>query len=114
MTRPPARKSSLAGSTPAAPLPAVINEPAIQQPTARPGANKPKKQKVAFYQAPADTARARAAWINTQGKERTRSLSEFIDNAVMEKVEELETKYNQGKSWAAIEAGVLPKGRPVE
>jgi hypothetical protein len=68
---------------------------------------------VSFYQDAADTARVRGAILHTQAAEGSRSLSQFINDAVMEKVEALEAKYNGGDPFPAIGARELPQGRPM-
>ncbi|GGG71361.1 hypothetical protein GCM10011374_40050 [Kocuria dechangensis] len=125
MARPAPRKSSLAGSTPVTPPPAepTVADPAPQAPvavskeeeSATPAREKKSKYppKVSFYQDPADTARVRGAILHTQVAEGTRSLSDFINNAVMAEVKRLETKYNEGKPFPGIGARGLPQGRPM-
>lgn len=68
--------------------------------------------KVSFYQDREDTDRVRGTILHTMHREKSRTLSEFIHNAVMEKVEELERKYNDGKPFPHTKAGELPQGRP--
>ncbi len=139
--RPAPRRSSLTGSSPIAPptpaaaeppAPAAVAEPAPEvaqpvpsrtpattprrAPAAKPAANPDGRKyppKVSFYQHPDDTARVRAAFLHTQVSEGARSLSQFIDQAVMEKVEALEAKYNNGEPFPAIGARELPQGRPM-
>ena len=125
MGRPAPRKSSLAGSTPVTPPPAELapTAPAPQAPAApaaeeRPAAAAPEKKskyppKVSFYQDPADTARVRGAILHTQVAEGTRSLSDFINNAVMAEVQRLEAKYNDGQPFPGVGARGLPQGRPL-
>lgn len=110
MNRPAPRKSSLTGSSPIAP-PAPAAPPAAKPATTDEGKKYPHK--VSFYQDAADTARIRGAILHTQVNEGSRSLSQFIDQAVMEKVEVLEAKYNGGKPFPAIGARELPQGRPM-
>lgn len=124
--RPTPRKSSLAGSSPIAPptapeprtstaaapaaaAPAAPAAPAGQQ--ARAKTKYPPK--VSFYQDPEDTARMRAALLHTLVTEGSRSLSQFIHNAVMAEVERLEHKYNNGKPFPPVGARELPQGRPM-
>lgn len=71
------------------------------------------KAKVGFYQAPEDTARARAAYDWTRPQEGHRSFSDFIATAVMREVERLEEQYHDGQSWPALEPGQLPTGKPL-
>jgi hypothetical protein len=125
MGRPAPRKSSLAGSTPVTPPPAdaAAADPVPQAPAAPPVQEQPiaaaseKKSKyppkVSFYQDPADTARVRGAILHTQVAEGTRSLSDFINNAVMAEVQRLEAKYNGGQPFPGVGARGLPQGRPL-
>ncbi len=88
--------------------------PAVQE---QPAAAAPEKKskyppKVSFYQDPADTARVRGAILHTQVAEGTRSLSDFINNAVMAEVQRLEAKYNGGQPFPAVGARGLPKAAP--
>lgn len=124
MGRPAPRKSSLAGRTPVTPPPAdpapadlapPVAAPAVQ---GQPAAVAPEKKskyppKVSFYQDPADTARVRGAILHTQVAEGTRSLSDFINNAVMAEVHRLEAKYNGGQPFPGVGARGLPQGRPL-
>lgn len=123
--RPAPRKSSLTGSSPIAPpapAAAEVEQPAPvpkvkSTPAAKPAATVDGKKKyppkVSFYQDPDDTSRVRGAILHTQVAEGSRSLSQFIAEAVMEKVEALEAKYNDGKPFPAIGARELPQGRPM-
>nr|WP_181716208.1 hypothetical protein [Cryobacterium sp.]QJS06010.1 hypothetical protein [Cryobacterium sp.] len=138
MNRPAPRKSSLTGSSPIAPPAPAAAEPAapaaaapaaaeVKQPApatkakstpaAKPAAATDGKKKyppkVSFYQDPEDTGRVRGAILHTQVAEGSRSLSQFIAEAVMEKVEALEAKYNNGEPFPAIGARELPQGRPM-
>lgn len=84
----------------------------------RPAGSRPEGErkfphKVSFYQAPEDTARMRAALMHTQGNEGGRSLSAFIQAAVMRETERLERKYNDGQPWAGVDAKGIPQGRPL-
>lgn len=124
MGRPAPRKSSLAGSTPVTPPPVdpapadpapPVAAPAVQEQTAAAAPEKKSKYppKVSFYQDPADTARVRGAILHTQVAEGTRSLSDFINNAVMAEVKRLEAKYNGGQPFPGVGARGLPQGRPL-
>ena len=86
--------------------------PAPKKPAskARAGA---KYHKVSFYQEPDDTARMRATIMHTQAYEGFKGLSQFRQEAAMEKVEQLERKYNSGAPFGAVGAGELPQGRPM-
>lgn len=124
--RPTPRRSSLVGSSPVTP-PAAPSAPEAEQPTAssepQPAAaprSTPTKKatkyppKVSFYQAREDTDRVRGAILHTMASEEgARSLSQFIHQAVMEKVEALEAKYNGGRPFPPVGARELPQGRPM-
>ena len=120
--RPAPRRSSLAGQSPIAPpTPPTQEEPE----TAPPGAERqeeaprPRKKatkyrhKVSFYQDPEDTGRVRGAILHTMTTEGPRTLSQFINDAVMAEVERLEAKYNGGKPFPSVGARELPQGRPM-
>jgi hypothetical protein len=79
----------------------------------RPVPKEPAKRKVGFYQAPEDTARVRGAILHTGATEGPRTLSQFVDHAVMVEVERLEKKYNGGKPFPPVGARELPTGRPM-
>lgn len=109
---------------PAAPAPetAPAGAPAAAPKTERPSTStttaktqtKPKyPPKVSFYQDPADTDRMRAAILHTMAVENYRNLSQFVDEAVREKVERLEAKYNGGQPFGSAGAGELPRGRTM-
>lgn len=71
-----------------------------------------KQQKVGFYQHPDDAARMRGAFRQTNGKEKDRSLSDFIQKAIMAEVERREKLYNNGHPFEAVLPGEGPIGRP--
>ena len=71
------------------------------------------RAKVSFYQERADTDRIRGAILHTMATEGSRSLSQFINQAVMAEVERLERKYNGGQPFPAVGARELPQGRPM-
>lgn len=129
MNRPSPRKSSLSGSSPVAPpqaetietkpTPAAAPEAAAKPAAANvtrkaeePSTSGKKKwrHKVSFYQDPADTDRVRGAILYTMTTEGNRNLSQFVNDAVMAKVEELEAKYNHGEPFPAVGARELPQG----
>lgn len=133
MNRPAPRRSSLAGSSPVAPPP-VEAEPAPEEAPAliqaEPAAAAPQPgtstaaavktpaktkypPKVSFYQDPADTDRMRAALLHTMATENYRNLSQFVSEAVMEKVARLEKAYNNGEPFGSVGARELPQGRPM-
>lgn len=71
----------------------------------------PKRGKITFYLPQEDADRARAALINTQHLEGMRSMSDLVHQALSEKVEELENRYNDGKPWPPAPSGSIPRGR---
>lgn len=126
-TRPTARRSGLAGRSPAAPpeivpapevlaaatqpvapAPVVPAAPVVQEKAAPP---KKDKEKLNFYQNEEDKNRSRAAFRNTQAIEGLDSMSDFIAAAIMEKTLRLEAEYNDGKPWP--HSGGLKAGRPM-
>lgn len=121
--RPAPRRSSLAGSSPVAPPaaePAEDEQP--EAPPRRPSSRTRRDQdeskqkyppKVTFYQHREDTARVRGAILHTMATEGSRSLSQFVNDAVMAKVEELEKQYNGGKPFPPVGANEMPQGRPM-
>lgn len=125
MNRPEPRKSSLAGSNPVAPRtdePQQVETPPAPSATQRPARDTAPNEgvsttkyppKVSFYQDPADTNRMRAAILHTMALENYRNLSQFVDEAVREKVERLEKKYNGGQPFGSAGAGELPRGRTM-
>lgn len=69
--------------------------------------------KVSFYQRREDTARVRGAVLATRLNEGHRSMSEFINAAVLTEVERLEVKYNNGEPFPSVEADRGHAGRPM-
>ncbi|PAK92579.1 hypothetical protein B8X04_17085 [Brevibacterium casei] len=69
--------------------------------------------KVSFYQRREDTDRLRGAVLATRLEEGHRSMSEFINNAVMAEVERLEAKYNGGQPFPSVDADRGNAGRPL-
>jgi hypothetical protein len=59
-----------------------------------------------------NTPRIRAVYANTAAVEGDRSLSDFVEKAVMAEVARREEKHNGGRRWPAVPAGALPVGRP--
>lgn len=116
MSRPSPRKSSLSGSSPLTPPRAERNEtglpPSADHETEQPSTSGGRRwrHKVSFYQDPADTDRVRGAILYTMTTEGSRNLSQFVNDAVMAKVEELEARYNDGKPFPPVGARELPQG----
>ncbi|SJM51383.1 hypothetical protein CZ771_04750 [Actinomycetales bacterium JB111] len=133
MKRPAPRKSSLAGSNPITPAEAPTSEPeAVAQQAKAPSTNEapevtnaqapaaeqPKAKrkyppKVSFYQDPEDTDQIRGAILHTMTTEGSRTLSQFINKAVMAEVERLKIKYNNGQPFPPVGPRDLPQGRPM-
>lgn len=99
--------TELAGQPAGVPAP----QPAPVEPAARPAKAAPKK--TSFYQQEEDADRMRAAYLNTQLNTRYRSLSEFINAAIDEKVSALEQTYNGGQEWPPLAAREIPQGKPL-
>lgn len=116
-SRPIPRRSGLAGKSPVIPPVSAVPTPGENDRSA--GTSPPKrdteakKRKVSFYQDEDRTARARGAHLHTMAQEGSRSLSDFIDKAVMAAVEQLEAKHNDGKPFPSVKAGGIPQGRPM-
>lgn len=101
--------TELAGQPASAPVPAPA--PVELAKAARPAKVTPKK--TSFYQLEEDADRMRAAYLNTQLHTRYRSLSEFINAAIDEKVSALEKTYNGGQEWPPLAAREIPQGKPL-
>lgn len=69
--------------------------------------------KVSFYQSREDTSRMRGAVLATRDDEGHRSMSEFLNAAVMAEVERLEEKYNNGEQFPPVEANRSHAGKPL-
>lgn len=74
---------------------------------------KKNRPKVSFYQDEEDTNRVRGALLHTMAHEPYRTLTDFINIAVMEKVADLEKRYNGGEPFPPVPARELPQGRPM-
>lgn len=101
--------TELAGQPASAPAPA----PAPVEPAKAARAAKVTPKKTSFYQLEEDADRMRAAYLNTQMLTRYRSLSEFINAAIDEKVSALEKTYNGGQEWPPLAAREIPQGKPL-
>lgn len=125
MARPTPKKTSLNTQHPGEP---PQEKPAEEPPTEQPASTdagqgdtgekqpaKPKKYppKMSIYQDPEDTDRIRGAIIHTMPQEGHRTLSQFVNGAVMEEVRRLEEKYNGGEPFPPVSAKGFPKGRPM-
>ena len=116
--RPQPLRSSLSGASPV--TPPKPPEPLASQtrppktPKTVVETKKPKyPPKVSFYQDREDTDRVRGALLHTMATEGPRTLSQFINDAVMKEVTRLEKKHNAGKPFPKLGAGMLPQGRPL-
>ncbi len=109
----PRKSSPFAGGSPVnPPAPTPAREEQAPAPAAA-SSGKKYPPKVTFYQPQDDTARMRGAFRHTDREEGDRSLSDFIHKAVMAEVERREKKYNSGKPFPDLEAGSIPRGRPM-
>lgn len=98
MTRPEPRKSDLAGLSP------------ITPPT-RPSMQASSTEKLTV-RVDADIAgRARAAFWATAHLTGTRSLSEWVAEAIAEKLQHSESTFNQGNPYTPVPTGTIPTGR---
>ena len=97
------------------PAPAGVQPPAtpVTAPAKDNRAAKAAPKKTSFYQLEEDADRMRAAYMNTQMHTRYRSLSEFINAAIDEKVGALEKTYNGGEEWPPLAAREIPQGKPL-
>ncbi|MGO3233201.1 MAG: ParB family protein [Microbacterium sp.] len=118
MTRPTRRTSTLAGYNPVTKQPEAVAEsaPAVEEqkrdaPAPKAPAARGTRKKVAFEQHPDDSARMRGAVMATMMQEPHRSLTDFINRAIMAEVERLEKKYNGGQPFPPVKAGVMVPGR---
>ncbi|MDN5585208.1 MAG: hypothetical protein L0G69_01445 [Brevibacterium sp.] len=114
------RRSALSGASAVRPA-QPEQQPRSAEPEAAPQRPAPsrqtaptatKQQKVGFYQHPEDAARMRGAFRKTNGEEGDRSLSDFIQKAIMAEVERREKLYNSGQPFEAVQPGEGPIGRP--
>lgn len=105
--------SELAGQPAAAPAPPKAVQPPAAAPTTAERPAKVAPKKTSFYQREDDADRMRAAYMNTQMHTGHRSLSEFINAAIDEKVSALEQTYNKGKEWPPLAAREIPQGKPL-
>lgn len=93
---PPAKKPAKAAAAQAAP---TVTPPAQTQAT--PATDTPTI-KVGFYQSRDDNERMRGAVFMTMAKAGHTSISDFISQAVKEKVERLEAEHNGGQEFGRI------------
>ncbi len=98
MTRPEPRKSDLAGLSPITP-------------PSHPSTQTSSTEKLTV-RVDADIAgRARAAFWATAHLTGTRSLSEWVAEAIAEKLQRSETAFNQGNPYTPVPTGTIPTGR---
>ena len=72
------------------------------------------KTRVGFYMLGSEADEARAAYVWTRPHTGIRSFSDFISDAVHDKVHGLRRLHNDGQPFTPVAAGELPTGRPVE
>lgn len=118
MNRPAGRKSSLSKDHPAAPEPAAPTptQPAPPERSVAP-ARKPQadRAKVSFYTTHETAGQVRAALTHVPAAVHGyRNVSDLIDDAVNEKIQQLQQRHNQGKPWPAADPGSVSRGRPLE
>lgn len=77
------------------------------------GATHGRQKKVGFWQPPERTDRLRAAYFRTRHLTGARSLTEFIDQAVMARVAELEAQHNGGAQFPPMGPGEIGTGKPM-
>jgi len=89
--------------------------PTVRSPIAPPheGPKSPEKRPMSVRVTLEDQARIRATFLATNSAERHGSLSDFITRATLKQVLALETQYNAGKPWPAVDPGEVPTGRPI-
>lgn len=119
--KPERRKSALSKLSPVAPPPESVtpNPAPTPSPAPAPASTEGEQEKTAwpkkesYYPSPGLAERMRSAHLNTMMTEDgQRSLSAFTSAAVMERVERLEAKYNDGKPWPPVGKDQIPKGPP--
>lgn len=126
MNRPdPRRRSTLAGSsgitpTPAAP-PAAPSVPAPEpqrEPASAPAqprsAAKNGSARMNYYTDTDAAGRIRSAYIAGRNKYGWRSLTEFQESTILERVQQLEAEFNNGEQFPPAAAGSVAPGRPIE
>ena len=98
-----------------APAQEVAAPTAVEQ-QAAPAApvKKGKTPKTSFYQGHDDGMRMRGAFLATKYEEGHENLSEFINEAVMDKVRALEEKHNGGQPFRPLPPGGIGLGKPVK
>lgn len=112
-TRPPARRSELAGRSPVKPLdapegheetnvaPETQETPEVtSQAAAKPAGETSKDdeaKKVGFYMKPSDLTRAKRAHTTTIIHTELRSWTAYVNEAVMAYTKQLEAQYNDSK-----------------
>lgn len=107
---PAAARTTPAPPAPVAPVaPATGSRPVLSADVTRTAS----KIRVGYYQHPDRLSRARSAFHHSRVQEGHRSLSDFIDHAIMREVERVEGLYNDGQPWPPLDAGKLPTGRPI-
>ena len=100
----PTHTSSLAGYTPAAPAPL---------PPARPAADD-EMRKLTVRLPNSLIEEVRAAYFQTRHLSGERTLAEWIERALTDRLEEARTQYNQAHPFTRMPAGSIGTGRPTD
>jgi len=119
------RRSALADLSPVTPVSPIapastpLTEP--ERPSAQtrgaeperavPARTSPRPNKISVYQDPALTARIQAAIAHTAPQEGLRSMSQFVNDAIVAELDRLEVLYNGGRPFPPARHGAMPVGR---
>lgn len=130
MSRPAARRSSLAGTSALTPPPIVqaamppAIEETVQVPVVAPeathvpvtpeGAKKAGSKRMNYYADDETAGRIRTAYLVGRSAHGWRSLTEFQLDTIMERVKELEQEFNGGAPFLPSGAGSVSAGRPLD
>lgn len=72
-------------------------EPTPKEASPQPRVEKKKRPKVSFYADEDEQARANAAWLHTAGHTGHKTLTSFLETAMIKYARELESEYNDSK-----------------
>lgn len=116
MNRPAGRKSNLSKDHPAAPEPAsTVTPPAAPERRTAAAETTKDRTKVSFYTTQETAGQVRAALTHVPAAAHGyRNISDLIDDAVNEKIQQLQQRHNQGQPWPAADPGTVSRGRPLE
>lgn len=96
LDRPAAAPRDVWEQKPESPAPADP-EPAAKDASHQPRAQKKKRPKVSFYADEDEQARANAAWLHTAGHTGHKTLTSFLETAMIKYARELEREHNDSK-----------------